>query len=178
MVLYSVAQSRPVLPGPPLPVVSMGTSVPPARIEPTWLSTKIFCSQAGLGRLNPPWLVQLLLVSVTWVASICTIWPIFSGRVIRPSRLLTRAWTGRPALRYAGWLAAEAVVLTAADADRAVASIMASTVAVIGLLRRAPVMLCLRWVRPRMLCMADSFVACRRLLPCDQDTISPGPNFK
>ena len=95
MVLYSVAQSRPVLPVPPLPVVSMGMSVPPARIEPTLLSTKIFCSHVGLGRLNPPWLVQALVVSVTWVASICTIWPIFSGSVIRPSRSLTRAWAER-----------------------------------------------------------------------------------
>ncbi len=77
----------------------MGMSVPPARIEPTWLSTKIFCSQAGLGRLNPPWLVQALVLSVTWVASICTIWPIFSGSVILPSRLPTRAWTGRLAFR-------------------------------------------------------------------------------
>ncbi len=77
----------------------MGMSVPPARIEPTWLSTKIFCSQAGLGRLNPPWLVQALVLSVTWVASICTIWPIFSGSVIRPSRSLTRAATGRVAFR-------------------------------------------------------------------------------
>jgi hypothetical protein len=69
-------------------------SVPPARIEPTLLSTKIFCSHTGLGRLKPPWLVQLLLVSVTCVASICTIWPIFSASVIRPSRSATRAWTG------------------------------------------------------------------------------------
>ena len=94
MVLYSLAQSRPVLPGPPLPVVSGGMSVPPARIEPTLSSTKIFCSHTGLGRLKPPWLVQLLLVSVTCVASICTIWPIFSASVIRPSRSATRAWTG------------------------------------------------------------------------------------
>ena len=99
MVLYSVAQSRPVLPGPPFPVVSIGMSDPPARIEPAWSSTKIFCSQVGLGRLNPPWLVQALVVSVTWLCSICTIWPIFSGSVIRPSRSLTRAGTATLAFR-------------------------------------------------------------------------------
>ena len=99
MVLYSVAQSRPVLPGPPFPVVSIGMSDPRARIEPAWSSTRIFCSQTGLGRLNPLWLVQALVVSVTWLCSICTIWPIFSGSVIRPSRSLTRAGTGRLAFR-------------------------------------------------------------------------------
>ena len=99
MVLYSLAQSRPVLPVPPPPVVSSGMSVPPARIDPTLLSTKIFCSQTGLGMLKPPWLVQLLLVSVTCVASICTIWPIFSASVIRPSKSLTRDWTERLELR-------------------------------------------------------------------------------
>ena len=95
MVLYSLAQSRPVLPVPPWPVVSGGISVPPARIEPTLSLTKIFCSQTGLGMLKPPVLVQSLLLSVTCVASICTIWPIFSGSVIRLSRSATRAWTGR-----------------------------------------------------------------------------------
>ena len=99
MVLYSLAQSRPVLPGPPFPVVSIGTSDPPARMKPAWSSTKIFCSQVGLGRLNPPWLVQALVVSVTWLCSICTIWPIFSGSVIRPSRSLTRAGTATLAFR-------------------------------------------------------------------------------
>ena len=99
MVLYSLAQSCPVLPVPPFPVVSGGMSVPPARMEPTWLVTRIFCSHTGFGRLNPPVLVQLSLLSVTCVASICTIWPIFSGSVIRPSRSATRAWTGRCGLR-------------------------------------------------------------------------------
>ena len=92
--LYSLAQSSPVLPVPPWPVVSGGMSVPPARIEPTLSVTKIFCSQTGFGMLKPPVLVQLDVVSVTCVASIWTIWPIFSGRVIRPSRSATRAWTG------------------------------------------------------------------------------------
>ncbi len=91
MVLYSLAQSLPVLPVPFWPVVSTGMSVPPARIEPAWLSMKIFCSHTGFGRLKPPWLVQLLLLSVTCVTSICTIWPIFSGRVIRSSRSATLA---------------------------------------------------------------------------------------
>jgi len=99
MVLYSLAQSRPVLPVPPELVVSGGMSVPPARIEPARSSTKIFCSHTGLGMLNPPVLVQLLVVSVTWVASICTIWPIFSGSVIRLSRSVTRVWMGRCGLR-------------------------------------------------------------------------------
>jgi hypothetical protein len=78
-----------------LPVVSTGTSLPPARIEPTLSLTKTFCSQAGFGTLKPPWLVQALVVSVTFDCSICTIWPIFSASVIRPSRSLTRADTGR-----------------------------------------------------------------------------------
>ncbi len=72
---------------------------PAARIDPTLSSTKIFCSQTGLGMLKPPWLVQLLLVSVTCVTSIWTIWPIFSASVIRPSKSLTRDWTDRLELR-------------------------------------------------------------------------------
>src|SRR5262249_51429527 len=101
MVLYSLAQSRPVLPVPPEPVVSTGMSVAPASIEPTLLSMKIFSSQTGFGRLKPPWLVQVLLVSVTCVTSIWTICPIFSDRVILSSRSLTRSSTERCWPRYA-----------------------------------------------------------------------------
>src|SRR5690242_19836100 len=142
MVLYSLAQSRPVLPGPPLPVVSGGMSVPPARIEPTLSVMKIFCSHTGLGRLKPPVLVQLLVLSVTWVASICTIWPIFSGSVIWRSRSATRCWTGRRGLRYAGRLAAAALrpaaggAEVAAEADTPTASTTAA-VAAVTVMRRA-----------------------------------------
>src|SRR5258708_23467337 len=104
-------------------------SVRPGRIEPTLLSTKIFCSQAGFGRLKPPGVVQVLLVSVTCVASIWTIWPIFSGSVMRPRRSLTRAWMGRLAFRYAG-RPADADVLVIADAGMAITSPRAATAAV------------------------------------------------
>src|SRR5258708_40303824 len=66
--------------------------------------------QAGFGgQLKPPWLVQLLLVSVICVTSIWTIWPTFSGRVMRPRRSFTRAWTGAGGSRYTGLWLAEAV---------------------------------------------------------------------
>src|SRR5260370_33321100 len=61
------------------------------------------------GQLKPPWLAQLLLVSVICVTSIWTIWPTFSGRVMRPRRSCTRAWTGAGGARYTGPRLAEAV---------------------------------------------------------------------
>src|ERR1035438_5121176 len=153
MVLYSVAQSRPVLPGPPFPVVSMGMSDPPARIEPTLSVTKTFCSQAGLGRLNPPWLVQALVVSVTLLCSICTIWPIFSGSGVRPRRSLPRAWAERLESRSPGPPLAEAGALLSADADIVTVSAMASKVAVSGLRRRLGGLLRHPLARSRMLCI-------------------------
>src|SRR6516164_7461476 len=134
MVLYSLAQSRPVLPVPPWPVVSGGTSVPPARIEPTLLSTKIFCMQTGFGMLKPPVLVQALVVSVTCVASISTIWPIFSGSVIWASSLFTRAWTGGSwaAERLLAAALAGPAVLVTATAEMAAASTTAAAAAVNG----------------------------------------------
>src|SRR5215470_8627969 len=136
MVLYSSAQSRPVLPVSGLPVLSVGMSVPPARIEPTLLSTKIFCSHTGLGRLKPPWLVHVLLVSVTCVTSIWTIWPIFSGSVIWASSLFTRAWTGgswAAELLLAAALAG--AVLVTATAEMAAATTTAAAAAVNGRVR-------------------------------------------
>src|SRR6185369_3750380 len=53
MMLYSFAQSKPVLPGPPPPVVSMGLLVPPASTDPDLLSIRIFFMQSEFGRLNP-----------------------------------------------------------------------------------------------------------------------------
>ena len=102
--LYSFAQSSPVLPGPPLPVVSGGTSVPPASSEPVWLVTRICCMQVGLGRLKPPWLVHASVWSVIWVTSCWSIWPTFSASVMALSRADTRASTGRLASSH-GWVA-------------------------------------------------------------------------
>src|SRR5262252_314118 len=142
MVLYMLAQSRPVLPlGGPWPVVSTGMSVAPASIEPTLLSMKIFCSQTGFGRLKPPWLVHVLLVSVTCVTSIWTIWPIFSGSVIWASSLFIFAWTGGSCAAerlLAAALAGPAVLVTA-TAEMAPASTTAATAAVTG--RARPVTL-------------------------------------
>gem|GEM_PF-5957171 len=53
MMLYSLAQSYPVFPTPPLPVVSTRFSVPPARIEPVFWSIRISCMHAGFGMAKP-----------------------------------------------------------------------------------------------------------------------------
>src|SRR5215475_8191767 len=109
MVLYSLAQFRPVLP------------------------MKIFCSHTGFGRLKSFWLVQLLLLSVTCVTSIWTIWPIFSGSVIWASSLFTCAWTGGSwvAVRLLAAALAGAVLVTA-TAEMAAATTTAAAAAVNG----------------------------------------------
>src|SRR5690242_2890960 len=53
IMLYSLAQSKPVLPVPPWPVVSGGLSVPPASSEPTLLSTSHFFMQLWFSWAQP-----------------------------------------------------------------------------------------------------------------------------
>src|SRR4051794_16162577 len=94
IMLYSLAQSRPVFPTPPLPVVSMGLLVPPARTEPVLASMRILCMQSGLGRLNPLSPHRVPSVSVRVDTSCWSICPTFSASVISFIKALTRADTG------------------------------------------------------------------------------------
>ncbi len=94
MMLYSVAQSAPVLPTPPLPVVSGGLLVPPARIEPTCWSIRIFCMQAVFGMFQPLSAQVALFGSVSVVTSCWSIWPTFSSSVMARRRASTRTGVG------------------------------------------------------------------------------------
>src|SRR6266545_5725799 len=108
MVLYCSAQ--------PLPVLSLGLSVPPARIEPVLSVISTFCRQAGCsGSLLPPLQLPLpgSLAAFSLPMTIWSIWPTFSASVIRRSRLSTRAeteavasWSGAAVLPWlaSGWL--------------------------------------------------------------------------
>src|SRR3954470_17171639 len=91
IMLYSLAQSYPVLPVPPWPVVSGGLSVPPASSEPTLLSTSHVFRQLWFSWAQP-WLPHALDGPVTLSTSCWSIWPTFSWSVIRWSRSLTRLW--------------------------------------------------------------------------------------
>jgi hypothetical protein len=89
MVLYCTAQ--------PLPVLSLGLSVPPARIEPVWSVISTFCRQTGCsGSLLPPLQSPLAggVAAFSLPMTIWSIWPTFSARVMRRSRSATRAATG------------------------------------------------------------------------------------
>src|SRR5450631_68252 len=100
IMLYSLAQSYPVLPTPPPPVVSIGLLVPPASTDPTCCCTRIFCIQAGLGMLNPLSPQAAPLGSVRVVTSCWSIWPTFSSSVIAWRSELTRAEIGLLALSH------------------------------------------------------------------------------
>src|SRR5829696_5504231 len=116
MVLYCTAQ--------PLPVLSLGLSVPPERIEPVCSVISTFCRQTGCsGSLLPPLqsppaggLGPRSLPSTIW-----SIWPTFSSSVMRPSRSLTRAGTGAFGSRYLGpaaealWVASRVPVRASTD---------------------------------------------------------------
>src|SRR6476659_6132652 len=75
--LYSLAQSYPVLPVPPWPVVSGGLSVPPASSEPTLLSTSHVFMQLSFSCAQP-WLPHALAGPVRLSTSCWSIWPTFS----------------------------------------------------------------------------------------------------
>ena len=96
IVLYQLAQAAPVLP--------IGLSVPPARIEPVKFLISTLSRQAGWsGSVLPPVFRQLpsagLVVSRRLPVTIWSIWPIFSASVMRCSRSSTRADTGAFGLR-------------------------------------------------------------------------------
>jgi hypothetical protein len=88
-----LAQSYPVLPLPPWPVVSGGLSVPPASSEPVLLSTSHVFRQLWFSCAHP-WLPHAVDGPVTLSTSCWSIWPTFSGKVIAPSSAFTRAWIG------------------------------------------------------------------------------------
>src|SRR3979490_1048460 len=104
--LYSLAQSRPVYPIQPFPVVSGGLSVPPARTDPTCWSTRILPSQAGLGMPNVPVLQFALFGSVRLSTSCWSICPPFSGGVMALSKASTRALVDMSLLSHGGEVAA------------------------------------------------------------------------
>src|SRR5512132_1516100 len=121
MVLYCSAQ--------PLPVLSLGLSVPPARIDPVRSVISTFSRQTGCsGSLLPPLQSPLAgaVAAFSLPITIWSIWPTFSARVMRRSRLSTREETeaaargvGAAALVRAasGWLPStsnDRIVATAA----------------------------------------------------------------
>jgi hypothetical protein len=76
--------------------------VPPARIEPVFASTRIFCMHCGLGRLKPLLPQVFPSGSVNVVTNCWSIWPTFSGNVITASSAFTRSDIDLPESSQAG----------------------------------------------------------------------------
>jgi hypothetical protein len=128
----------------PLPVLSAGLSVPPARIEPVKFFTSTLFRQFGCsGSVLPPALPQSplagLVESRSSPVTIWSIWPTFSASVIRRSRSSTRADTGAFRFRYSGpALTGGAAPAGPEAATRASTQPAAAANAMTGLIRAAP----------------------------------------